>query len=176
MKYFKKLVGQKCYLSPISMDDVEKYTEWLNDIDITSNLALINQNISIYTEKEFLSNLLKTHCYAIVDLATDTLLGNVALVDVNHFYRTAELGIFIGFKDYLHKGYGEEAIRLILRYAFNYLNIRNVMLKVYAFNERAIQCYKKVGFKEIGRRRNAIIQNMQEYDLIFMDVLNDEIP
>ena len=48
------------------------------------------------------------------------------------------------------------------------------MLIVFSFNERAVKCYKKVGFKEIGRRRKALVRNMKEHDIIYMDILSDE--
>ena len=175
MKYFKKLVGSKCYLSPISMDDAEQYTEWMNDMEVTDYLSILPQNISLYLENELLPNLIKSHNYAIIDLNTETLLGNFGLMKIDQIHRTAELGIFIGNKDYWSKGYGEDAILLMLKYAFNCLNIRNVMLQVFSFNERAVKCYKKVGFKDIGRRRNALVRNMQEHDVIYMDILNDEL-
>ena len=65
--YFKKLVGKKCYLSPMDINDVEKYTEWLNDLELTSNLILYNNVINIETEKEFLEKLSKDHNYSIID-------------------------------------------------------------------------------------------------------------
>ena len=57
--YFKKLVGNKCYLSPIDTNDADKYTEWLNDLEILSNLQLYGSIVSLESEKEFLKNLSK---------------------------------------------------------------------------------------------------------------------
>ena len=61
--YFKKIIGKKCYLSPIDINDVEKYTEWLNDLEILRNLQLYEAIISMENEKEFLKNLSKDHNY-----------------------------------------------------------------------------------------------------------------
>ena len=71
-------------------------------------------------------------------------------------------------------GYGTESLRLLLDYGFNYLNLNNIHLGVKAFNERAIACYKKVGFKEYGRRREAYFLNGKYYDHVFMDILARE--
>ena len=71
-------------------------------------------------------------------------------------------------------GYGTESLRLLLDYGFNYLNLNNIHLGVKAFNERAIACYKKVGFKEYGRRREAYFLNGKYYDDVFMDILARE--
>ena len=61
----------------------------------------------------------------------------------------------VGEKEYRDKGYGQDATKLLLDYGVNLLNLNSIMLGTFSFNERAINCYKKVGFKEIGRRRQA---------------------
>ncbi len=63
---------------------------------------------------------------------------------------------------------------MLLDYGFNYLNLNNIMLTVKSFNERAINCYQKVGFKEIGRRRKSYFLNGKYYDDIYMDILAEE--
>lgn len=80
----------------------------------------------------------------------------------------------IGDKNYWDQGYGREAIELVLNYGFNILNLNNIMLNVYSFNKRAITCYENIGFKEIGRRREAYILGKRKYDEIHMDILADE--
>jgi RimJ/RimL family protein N-acetyltransferase len=174
MKYFKKMVGEKCYLSPMNVDDFEQYTEWMNDLEITSNLGTSSSVLALHSEKEFLDKLSRSHNYAIIDKETDTLIGNCGFHKVNHEERNAEIGIFIGNKNFWNKGYGSEAMKLLMGYGFNYLNLRNIMLKVFSFNERGIAAYKKCGFKEIGRRRNSLSMNGKEYDDVYMDVLDNE--
>ena len=70
--------------------------------------------------------------------------------------------------------FGTEVLRILLDYCFNYLNLNNVHLGVMAFNERAINCYKKVGFKEYGRRRECYFLNGKYYDHVYMDILARE--
>ncbi len=48
------------------------------------------------------------------------------------------------------------------------------MLKVFSFNERAINCYKKVGFKEIGKRRESYYLKGKFYDELYMDIVKAE--
>ena len=98
----------------------------------------------------------------------------MGLHEADHINRTATLGIFIGNRDYWSKGYGTEAIRLILDFAFNYLNLNNIELALMEFNQRALKCYQKCGFKEIGRRRKCKFINGKYYDSILMDVLAKE--
>ena len=94
--------------------------------------------------------------------------------EVNAINQTATLGIFIGEVDYRNNGYGTEAIRLILEYGFHYMNLNNIQLKVFECNQRAMACYKKCGFKEMGRRRKEIFINGKFYDALYMDILREE--
>ena len=176
MKYYKKLVGKKCYLSPISTEDADQYCIWLNDLEVSSNLLIFNQQLSLEREKMILQDMIKNgaQSYAIVDVENDKLIGNCSLFRINERNRKAEVGIFIGNKDYWSKGYGSEALSLLIDYGFNILNLNNIMLEVFGFNKRAIKSYKKVGFKEIGRRREAVIVAGKKHDEIYMDVLADE--
>ena len=172
--YFRKMVGSKCYLSPINVDDYDKYTEWLNDGEITQYLNFAHMIISTESEKEILTILCKGHNYAIVDLSTDELIGNCGLLDHDQINQTAEIGIFIGRKEYLNRGYGREALSLLVDYSFNLLNLKNIILRVYAFNERAVRCYESVGFRTIGKRRGALTRNGKSHDVILMDIIPSE--
>jgi RimJ/RimL family protein N-acetyltransferase len=95
-------------------------------------------------------------------------------MEIDHLNQTAEVGIFIGNKNYWDKGYGTEALILLLDYGFKALNLHNILLKVYAYNTRAIETYEKVGFKQIGIRREALCRNLQLHNIIFMDILSSE--
>ena len=84
------------------------------------------------------------------------------------------MGVFIGDKEYRGQGYGTEAVKLILDFGFNYLNLNNIKLDLKEFNQRALACYKKCGFKEYGRRRKCNFINGKYYDTIEMDILAEE--
>jgi RimJ/RimL family protein N-acetyltransferase len=172
--YFKKLVGKKCYLSPIDENDAEKFTEWLNDLELTINMQIYNGVLNVENEREFLRNLSREQNYSIIDLKTDELIGNCGFLDIDHLNQTAETGLFIGNKNYWNKGFGSEALTLLLDYGFKALNLNNIMLKVYSFNKRAIKSYEKVGFKTIGKRRNGLRRGKETSDIIFMDILEKE--
>jgi RimJ/RimL family protein N-acetyltransferase len=130
--------------------------------------------ISLEDEKEWIKKSSSSFQFAIVRLEDDTLLGNCGFNEINQVMQNAIVGLFIGDEDNRNQGYGQEALNLLLDYGFNYLNLNNIMLKVFSFNERAIQCYKKVGFKEIGRRRQSYYLKGQFYDEVYMDILREE--
>ena len=129
MKYFKKIIGDRIYLSPMNSDDCLQYVEWINSYEVARGTGAISRMVSIESEKEWLSKATsEKYNFAIVLKENDKLLGNISLMKVHDVNRTAELGIFIGDENYLSRGYGSEAIMLLLDYAFNYANLNNIML------------------------------------------------
>ena len=175
MKYFKKLVGDRIYLSPRNSEDVEKFTEWLNDFETTDYTGKSGILTTLDGERKYLEeNSNPEATFVIVTLEDNKMIGTVSLEDINWINRTATLGIFIGDKEFRSKGYGTEAIRLILEYGFKYMNLYNIKLDLMEFNERALKCYEKCGFKEYGRRRKCKFVNGKYYDSISMDILADE--
>ena len=177
MKYFKKLVGERIYLSPRNTDDAEIFTNWMNDFEVTDYTGRSATIMTLDAEKKYLESKnmdLRTTAFAIVDLKTDKMVGTLSLEEIDYTNRTAVLGIFIGDSDYRSNGYGTEAIRLLLDFAFNYMNLNLIKLSVLACNERAIKCYKKCGFKEAGKWRKSKFVNGKYYDTILMDILAEE--
>ena len=175
-KCLKTLVGDNVYLSPISLDDVEKYAEMVNDIKVSVGLGYLSYTniIDFESEKEFLISVKKEKMFAVRLLENDNLLGNIGFNSVDLLNRTATMGIMLGNSNYQRKGYGIEAVKLILDYGFSFLNLRNISLSVFEYNEAAYNLYKKVGFKEVGRLRKAVEIMGKTYDVIIMDMLKEE--
>ena len=171
--YFRKLTGKKCYLSPINVDDAPKFTEWLNDLEITEGVTVYARAINLEGEKDALGQI-KGHEYSIIDISTNEPLGKCGFIDLDHLNQTAEVGIFIGNKDYWNKGYGSEALRLLMDFGFKALNLHNIGLTAWAFNKRAIKCYEKIGFKVMGKRRQALLRGKDRFDIVHMDILRSE--
>ncbi len=101
-------------------------------------------------------------------------IGIINIRDFTNSHGTAELGISIGDPADRGRGYGTEATRLLLDYAFTVLGVFNVWLDTLAYNVGAIRAYEKVGFREIGRRRGARVLAGRRYDVVLMDCLADE--
>jgi RimJ/RimL family protein N-acetyltransferase len=101
------------------------------------------------------------------------LIGQCALFNVNHTARTCELGITVGDKTYWGKGYGREAIGLLLHYAFHYQNFHKVWLSVRGANEQAQRAYRACGFVEEGRQRAQVWSDGGYDDLVLMGILRE---
>jgi RimJ/RimL family protein N-acetyltransferase len=175
VKYFKKIIGERIYLSPINIEDYKVYTKWLNDIKVSENLGSYSQLLTLEAEKKWLEEFSsKGHNYAMILNDGDKMIGNVGFVEIDNTSRTGTVGLFIGEEEHRSSGYGTEALKLILHYGFKTLNLHNIMLFVHSNNEQGIACYKKVGFKEIGRRREAKFINGEYEDIVYMDILASE--
>lgn len=172
-----KLVGKKVLLCPIEKKDLKLFQKWINDLEVTMFLTrapfvfTFEDELEWFKDREKRKNDLHL---AIVDKKKGNAIGLTSLHNINNAYRTADFGIMIGDKRYWSKGYGTEATILMLDFAFNVLNVNNIMLGIYDFNKRAQRVYTKVGFKKIGERRKSKFFGGKYYDTLLMDILADE--
>lgn len=166
------LSGKKVVLRPISEKDISKMLKWMNDPDVTQYLAVY---MPVYEkeERQWIDDLLKkkqTDIILAIETRKGVYIGNIGIHNINWKDRTAEIGIVIGDKDFWGRGYGNQAISLIIKYAFNALNLRKLSLSVLGNNPRAISCYKRCGLKVEGCRKNQIFKNGNYIDEIMMAV------
>jgi diamine N-acetyltransferase len=172
------LVGERVALGPVHKGLLPLLWKWESDLELSAltgdpSRPLTPEAIDKLYQR-YTTATTESTGFAIYERLTMRPIGTVGLVSINHLNRTAELGIGIGEHDCWGKGYGTEATRLILDYAFNVLSLHNVMLRVFSYNERAIRAYQKVGFREIGRRRQAQRIGANVYDVVMMDCLATE--
>lgn len=175
--YYPKLIGERIFISPVAPEDADLWATWLNDLEVTVPLgdeAYITYGIERARQDVHDIAAHQEHVFTIVEKDSGRAVGRCLLFSINPVDRDAMIGIFIGERGSRGKGYGQEAMRLLLDYAFNLLNLHNIMLGVFAFNARAIHTYESLGFKEIGRRREARWIGGKAYDVIFMDLLEEE--
>jgi RimJ/RimL family protein N-acetyltransferase/ADP-ribose pyrophosphatase YjhB (NUDIX family) len=112
--------------------------------------------------------------FALRTLEGNRFIGFTALYRIEWNNRSARLAIGIGEENDRGKGYGSDALALILRYGFHELNLNRIALEVIEYNEAARRAYQKAGFKEEGRQRSAVLRDGRHYDLISMSILAEE--
>jgi diamine N-acetyltransferase len=170
------LTGKHITLRAIERDDLPRYVGWLNNPEVTHHLTLYLP-INSDNEAEWYENQRKdptTQNFALVVNEGHIHIGSVGLMAINHKEQNAELGIVIGDKNHWGKGYGQEAIELLLPFAFEEMNLHRVYLRVDVTNTQGIRCYEKCGFVKEGQLRDAVYHRGHFEDQLIMSVLRSE--
>jgi len=161
-----------------SMEDLERNTRWINDREVTRFLAM-RYPMAALAEEAWLRDLCSRpmafdRAFFAIETKEGQHIGNTNIFKAHAEEQKGELGIMIGERSHWSKGYGSDALRTLLRFGFDEMNMRRVQLTVYDFNERAQAAYRKVGFVEEGRRREALYTEGRHHDIVVMAVLRDE--
>lgn len=101
-------------------------------------------------------------------------IGECGLWGAYSHNRDAWISIGIGARELWGKGYGSDAMNVLLRFAFRELNLHRVNLVTFEYNPRAIRAYEKLGFVHEGRQRDGMKRGGQRWALVFMGILRDE--
>ena len=125
-------------------------------------------------EKELVKENPERFFFAIRRLEDDQLIGVIDLGGIQWTHGDAFVAIGLGEREYWGKGYGTDAMRVILRYAFTELNLHRVSLDVFEYNPRAMKAYEKAGFGYEGRTRGMLLRDGKRWDMIFMGILREE--
>jgi len=173
------LRGERVKLGPIKRVYIESFLKWFNDPEITRYLAAYRPMTRMAEEAwmENLKNRENDIYFSILipnEDGTEKLIGNCGIHAIDWKNRVGEIGIAIGEKEYQNKGYGTEALELLLDYGFKTVNLNRLELYTYSFNARALKSYKKVGFIEEGRKRQFIWSKGKYHDAILMGILAEE--
>jgi RimJ/RimL family protein N-acetyltransferase len=170
------ITGERVMLGPLRRDLTPLYERWINDLQTMRTYDMLRplttEQVEQWYERE--SRNLETIRFTIYERASSTPIGKMALYDINHHQQRATFSILIGAEAGRGKGYGTEATRLMLDYAFTILGVHNVFLEAVEFNVAGIRAYENAGFKECGRRREAFLLFGRRWDKVFMDCLATE--
>jgi RimJ/RimL family protein N-acetyltransferase len=173
------IYGKRIRFRHAERSDLPTFVRWLNDPEVSKNLS-IYLPISLISEEKWFEDMIARHqdeqafCIEIQEGEKWTIIGNCSFMDIERRIRSAEVGIFIGEKDYWNKGYGTEAMQLLLKLGFETLNLNRISLRVFETNPHAIHVYKKIGFVHEGTLREAMYMDNQYIDVHIMSVLRSE--
>jgi RimJ/RimL family protein N-acetyltransferase len=158
----------------------ERFSRWNQDTELFRLLdtepprLLSAQKWKEWLEKDLEKDMTDEVFFAIRTLEGDLLIGFIGLFDLYQQQGDTLVAIALGERKFWGYGYGTDAMRVMLRYAFNELNLRRVGLIVFEYNPRAIHSYEKAGFVPEGRIHGAMQRDGKRWDYLYMGILRDE--
>jgi [ribosomal protein S5]-alanine N-acetyltransferase len=170
------LIGPTVYLRPLERGDAPTLVAWFNDPEVTRYL-LQYRPMTLAAEEEFLRRTGESTTDLVLGIVvgqTGQFVGVTGLHQVDHRNRHASFGITLGEKGAWGQGYGTEATRLMVRHAFQTLNLNRVWLHVYEYNARGLRAYEKAGFRVEGRLRQDTFRDGRYWDTFVMGILRDD--
>ena len=174
------LKGKLVVLRPVQRSDITYFLLWFNDPEVTQYLGMYLPMTEM-AEQKFIEDLgtsraLTDAIFVIeaIDGEKSKPIGSLGINGINSKDHNATFGIALGDKQYWSKGYGTEAAGLIIRYGFEQLNLHRISSSAWSFNERSIKMHRKAGFKEEGRRREAVYKNGVYHDEVLFGLLRQE--
>ena len=172
------LRGDKAVLRTYRREDIEGIRAWVNDPDAAGQMgSYYAKPITWEQSEESLHLILRGDSagvhFVIADPESGEYIGQCDLLRFDYHARSAELSIVV-LAENRNRGVGGEAVRLLIRYAFEQMNMNRVSLRVFADNEGAVRCYEKCGFQIEGRLRQDGYRNGMYRDVLVMGVLRED--
>lgn len=175
------LEGKRIYLRKVrAADAAGNYRRWMNDPEVIRYLEsrfapLSEDSLETYIRRE--EGNATTVFMAIVEKRSEEHIGNIKIHGIDRVHSHAQVSLIIGEKQHWGKGYGTEAIRLIVDFAFNTLNLHKLFACIYAPNGGSIAAFRKAGFVEEGLRKQHRFFNgcyVDEVDMAFIKPMRGE--
>lgn len=165
-------------LRKMTAQDTEIYHKWRNDIEVMQSTAPLLDVYHIEDTEEFVTKVIlgshSSKSYIISDKESKKPIGITSLINIDYKNRNAECIIDIGDKEAWGKGYGTEAMKLLLDFGFLEMNLHRICLRVFSFNSRALKLYEKLGFLQEGKSRESIFRDGKWHDIVHMSILQNE--
>jgi RimJ/RimL family protein N-acetyltransferase len=172
------LKGRVVRLTAIEDEDISTIASWYSDPDFLRYFDKLpaypkgKQDLLQWIRKARSSS--NSFPFAVRSLESEAMIGYIELDNVQWWNGAATLGIGIGGEGNRGKGFGKEALSLILEFAFEELNLHRIQLNVFSYNEKAISLYEKAGFKREGVYREFINRGGQRWDMYLYGILKPE--
>jgi RimJ/RimL family protein N-acetyltransferase len=169
-----RLIGEDPQVMGEAFSRWNQNTEYFRLLDSDPAHLWSVKKMKEWLEKDLDNSLPKHFDFAIRTLAEDKLIGFIGFDLLNWADRDTFVAIGIGEPEYWSRGYGSDAMRVMLRYGFMELNLHRISLTVFAQNPRGIHSYEKCGFRHEGRVRDFLLRDGQRSDMLFMGILRTE--
>ena len=169
------LEGNQIYLIKTRRSSLEQLRQWRNQHDLRKYFREFRELGIEDQERWFLKieNDFNQFNFEIIDKKNDKLIGHCGLHYISWTNRTAEFGIYVGDKTYRGRGYGSDALRTLIKYGFEELNMNRIWCEVYSNND-ALQIYKHLDFVEEGVLRQNYYSEGKYWDSHILSMLKEE--
>ena len=180
LKHEVVLEGERLRLRPMTDGDVPLLVQWFADPDVLHWLHLSEDPPeligSMQAHKERWERMRDDpmHLSWCIETSEGRPIGDIGLLAIHPTHHRAELAITIGVQEYWGRGYGTEAIGMLLRHAFEVMGLRRVQLITDEDNARGIRCYEKCGFVREGLLRSHRLRYGKPLNMVIMGVLREE--
>lgn len=168
--------GKLLRLTPPQPDDQDLFAQWSYDDEYSRLLDDDPVRPQTPATYGFFNDATKgdDYYFHLRTLEDNQMIGFVVLFNLKWRNQTAMMAIGIGPSDYRGKGYGRDALNLILSYGFSELGLHRIGLTVMDYNTQAIKAYERVGFVREGAQRQAVYREGQRHDLVQFGILREE--
>lgn len=161
-------------LRSVTPQDAPWYARWMQDAFITENYGGADVVFTEEMAHGFFSGRQGKPSFLIFRAQGGPALGFCELTALDDATKSACLAMFIGQESARGQGLGTAALHTLLEYGFHTLKLHSIWLSVWAGNAPALALYRRAGFREFGRRRDAWRYRGMLYDLVYMDLLAEE--
>lgn len=169
------LYGKGIFLRPMTEEDTDRIIDWRNQDFVCKNF-IYREAFTRKGHLNWIETMIQTGKAVQFMICPEGRepVGSVYLRDIDNTHHKAEYGIFIGEKEALGKGFGTEAAKLMISYAFEELGLHKLMLRVIADNDRAKRSYEKAGFVQEAYLKDEVFLENQYKDIILMAIINKD--
>jgi len=170
------LSGKRVYLRPLTRADLVYLRKWSEDAEIRGLIGEV-ASMSQADSERFLKKVYddsSREWFVVVLKNSNQVIGEAGLLRMDPAWRTTDVSVIISEKEEWGKGYGTEAIHLLLDRAFRHLDFHRVAIGVVGFNDRALRFWEKIGFRKEGVHRDGYYYDHKYYDFVMMSILEDE--
>ena len=171
------LKGNKISLYTLTKEDIKIIWEYFGDFELRRFMNLRFRPIYYEKEEEWYNNIVKSDkdfVFEIVENSSKNFAGLIGLHRIDWYSRYGEIGYWL-WKEYWNKGYATEAVKLMLKFAFEYLNLNKVWARVMELNKASQRVLEKNGFKLVGRfRKHEYIPEIGYVNVLLYDILKEE--
>lgn len=173
------IAGEHVILRAFERDDAERCYRWMNDPNIVRTLKT-RYPIAFQNEIEWLDRAMHvspndTERHFAIERKDDrSHIGNASIHDIEWVSRTAAFGLFIGEPSAWNKGFGSDAIRTLVRFAFDEMNLRKLRNNVFDYNDRAKHILEAQGFVQEGRLRKEFYREGSYHDIVLLSIFRGE--